>query len=313
MIDVIIPAYNAKDTIFKTLSSLAIQRDIDFNVYIVNDCSEYDYSNYVEYFSKYYKIEEITLKENLGPGGARNEGIKRTNSEYIIFIDSDDYLYAPYSLKKMFNSIKENNGDILISSFIYERDNERIIKKEDYTWLHGKVYRREFLNNNNIGFNGTRANEDNGFNRLILLLNPKIIYLDEVTYVYSENPTSITRKNNRAYKLDGLEGYIYNMKWAMEEAMKRNCDLYNIADFSITVLISMYFYYLDLYSNPNVDNILKWSKNIIDLYNSVNININEECINIRINSFKKRFASEGKYYEEIIDYNDFIKKVENYD
>ena len=311
MLDVIIPAYNAKDTIFRTLSSLALQREIEFDVHIVNDCSDYDYYDYVEYFSKYYSIEEIKLDKNVGPGGARNKGIKSTKNEYIMFIDSDDYLYTPYTLKKMLDYIKEYNGDILVSNFIYERDNERIIKTEDYIWLHGKIYKREFLDKYDIEFNNTRANEDNGFNRLILLLNPIINYYRDITYVYSENPLSITRRNNREYKLSGLEGYIYNMKWAMEEAIKRGCDLYNIADFSVTVLISMYFYYLDLYKDYDVTKIIKWSKDILDLYNSMDFIIKDDNIMERIYYFKNKYALEGKFYNEIITYDEFIKMVED--
>lgn len=66
------------------------------------------------------------------------------------------------------------------------RDNAKTVKEKNLIWLHGKVYRREFLENNDIHFNNSSANEDNGFNRLVLLNNPVIAYIDRLTYVYSD-------------------------------------------------------------------------------------------------------------------------------
>ena len=213
-LDIIIPCYNSKETIFNTLFSISIQKETpNFKVYLINDKSEYDYSEEVNYFSKYYNIEEIKLDINKGPGGARKEGINRSSSPYIMFIDSDDLLYDSSSIKGLYEAVQ--GYDICISNFILERDGVRVVKEKNKVWLHGKIYKREFLDKHNINFNNTRANEDNGFNRLIILLDPKIRYLDKITYIYKENENSITRSNNRNYKISGLEGFCINMKWAL--------------------------------------------------------------------------------------------------
>ena len=86
MIDIIIPAYNSHTTIERTLFSIASQKNVDdLNVYIVNDASENDYSKQVEYFKKYMSIKELKLKNNVGPGLARQFGVDKSNSEYIVF------------------------------------------------------------------------------------------------------------------------------------------------------------------------------------------------------------------------------------
>ena len=115
-------------------------------------------------------------------------------------------------------------GKVSMDNSILERDNKREIKTKDNVWLHGKVYKREFIEKNKVSFNSTRKNEDSGFNRLLFLLNDKIEYLDTVTYVYQDNQNSITRKDNRRYKFEGLEGLAENMEWAYFEAKKRNVD-----------------------------------------------------------------------------------------
>ena len=64
-ISIIIPAYNAKKTLNKTLASIAIQKGIEtVNVYLINDASDYDYNEFIKYYSNFYNIKEIGGKQN---------------------------------------------------------------------------------------------------------------------------------------------------------------------------------------------------------------------------------------------------------
>ena len=120
-LDIIIPCYNARDTIERTLLSIAIQKYTKgLNVYLINDCSDYNYFEYVEFFKNYFNIIEIDLQKNVGPGSARQIGIESSKSKYIMFIDSDDYLYNPLVLKKIYNDINNTKSDILSSLFFCE-------------------------------------------------------------------------------------------------------------------------------------------------------------------------------------------------
>lgn len=310
-LDIIIPCYNAKDTLFYTLSSISVQKDVyGFKVYLVNDNSNYNYQEEVDFFSRFYNIEEIKLDKNLGPGGARREGIIKSSSDYIMFIDSDDILYSCFAVRELYKTVLGN--DLCISNFILERDGVRVVKKENVVWLHGKIYKREFLNKYDINFNNTRANEDNGFNRLILLMNPKVVFIDLITYVYRENENSITRKNNRSYKIFGLEGYIYNMKWAIEEALKRGASTKDIPYLATGILVSMYYDYLCYIKDENSFNIIKYSKDMLPYYfnyGSVPEDYVKSCFNFKENDFKL----ENKKYDKVITFEEFIKKVQEYD
>ena len=303
-LDIIIPCYNSKKTIFYTLSSIATQQAVyGFKVYLINDNSSYDYQDEVNYFSKFFKIEEIKLDKNIGPGGARREGINKSTSKYIMFIDSDDILYNCLSIYKLYNTVQ--GYDLCISNFILERDNTKTIKKQNGIWLHGKIYSREFLNKHNITFNNSYSNEDNGFNRLVLLMNPNIIFLDEITYVYRDNKNSITRKNNREFKITGLKGFVYNMIWAMEEALKRDKTL-NIKPILInSVLINMYYEYL--YYSDN--RILEYSKKLIPYYSK----ISKKELNELLDKKEQEYIEDNKVINKTISFTDFIKKVEQYD
>lgn len=80
MIDIIIPAYNAHNTIRNTLNSIIEQTNSEeFNVYIVNDASNENYQDIVEEYSNHIKIKEIILEKNSGPGVARQMRIRTIN------------------------------------------------------------------------------------------------------------------------------------------------------------------------------------------------------------------------------------------
>ena len=268
MIDIIIPAYNAHDTIEQTLCSIAYQNIANLlNVYIIDDCSKKDYSDVVSFFENFINIKLFRLPENMGPGCARQYGIDHSNSEYIVFIDADDVFADSFSIQNLYNNIKENECDLVIGNFIEESSNQFYEHNNDLTWLHGKIYKRSFLEKYNIRFNETRSNEDNGFNQLILLCEPKMVFLNSKVYIWKNNSKSITRSNNHEYQLTGLEGFAYNINYALENGLERNCNLTNISNLAFATLISEYFYYLKYYDTEEIKKMLKQSKHTLELYN----------------------------------------------
>lgn len=278
MIDIIIPAYNAHKTIERTLASIAYQKDAqELKVYIVNDASSENYSNEISFFKNFLDIKELKMNKNGGPGVARQYGIDHSNSEYIVFIDADDVFSSPHSVDTLYRNIKESNADVVVSSF-YEtlKDGSKKEYIEDRVWLHGKIYRRKFLEDNNIRFNNTRANEDNGFNQLIFLHDSKVEFIEDITYIWEYNETSITRLNDFEYTFGGLEGYIYNITWALEIAIKDNCDYNKIAELAYYTLIALYYYYIEFIDEKEVDVLIKKSKRLYEIYLEYNLEKNRE-------------------------------------
>lgn len=307
-LNIIIPAYNAIKTLDKTLMSLCLQRTkYKFDVLLVNDKSDYNYEEIVNKYKKYLDISELELQENVGPGLARQKGIEHTNSKYIMFIDADDYLYSPYSIELLLNSIENSTDDVVISNFIIERDNKRKVEEKSNVWLHGKVYRREFIERNKVSFNSTRKNEDSGFNRLLFLLGEKIKYLDATTYVYQDNQNSITRKDNRKYKFEGLEGLAQNMEWSYFEAKKRKVEENLLKIHLLSSLTSSYYYYNELYNQYDVSKIIKWYKNIYEELKNYEVTKIDLEDYLEINKPILETIS-----EPIISYEEYLKIMEEY-
>ena len=203
---VIIPTYKAHDTIKRTLASIYTQTVLkDINVYVVVDGEEegsYDYL--LGIFNRLLDIQIIYGKENKGPGIARQLGINNSKEPYITFIDADDTFESAYAIEKMLFYMELDPTIVrLISTFYEETANKQTVAHtNDHVWMHGKMFRRTFLNTHKIRFNNTRACEDVGFNRKIDMLENKqerTQEIQEVTYHWMYRHNSIVRQEDNSY------------------------------------------------------------------------------------------------------------------
>lgn len=264
MIDVIIPAYNAHETIQKTLSSIMMQSCVDLlNVYIVNDGSDYDYSEIVNKFSKYFRLEELKLVQNRGVGYARNYGMKHSKGKYITFIDSDDVYFNHYTLDLLYKNIEKGQYNCVISNFLEEvQEGKFLLHEREQVWNHGKIYRRQFIEKNGVRFSETRTNEDLYFNLAIILLDERIKYINDITYLWLKNDNSITRTNNHEYNFTALGDYNKNIQEVFKWGMNKKLVLENIVWILFYGLIEMYYLYIPIANKPDSKLKQKIFKNV---------------------------------------------------
>lgn len=320
MIDIIIAAYNAHNTIEKALNSIIMQNISDMvNVYIINDKSDTDYSDVIEKYSKYLNVIELTYGENKGPGFARNYGIDHSSSQYIVFLDSDDIFSTPYALESLYKRISNSSYDVVISNFLEEVGDDRYIPHfNDNIWDHGKIYRRSYIQDNNIRFADERSNEDLFFNFLIILTGAKVSYIDNITYIWQNNNDSITRKNNHEFSYKGIEGYIrniYNLSLSLEE---RNAPKSNIAKVLFFALLQMYYTYL-FFDRDNkieaIDILMSSTKQVAARYtlfkDFLSLDDENEIINKEISKYTNSISLSLVTLPNIT-FNQFLSEVLNY-
>ena len=241
---VIIPCYNARDTIAKTLHSIAMQSIVDeIEVVIVNDADDVDYSDILSRFADLH-IKYVTNSENRGCGGARNTGVREASADFILFADSDDALSNCLALEIMYNRIVAEKADVLVSVFESEMrfKNGVAIKqmKNAVTWCHGKVYRKQYLLDNNILFDERlRINEDCLFHQLLFDSGAKVVEIPMVTLMWRDNPKSLTHENLYKNKRTFVEAVTYYL----EESARRGLDKDKVTLRTLQNLCVMYGYY----------------------------------------------------------------------
>ena len=293
ILSVIIPAYNCSDTIARLLESISIQYDDDIEVIICDDQSTDNFMDKVKpYYDKlnikYYKTKNRDIH---CPGNTRFDALDKATGEWIIFIDSDDMfcLNAFRSIKK---AIKECDDDcnLIISNF---KQYDPKIKKfipvyNSMVWLHGKIYNRKWLFENDINFKeNLYMLEDMHFNNMVIAniigCDGKIKYIDDFTYVRIDNDKSFTNSiDTNKYKI--VEIHFNDYITAFIEPTLKYLNKYpNSYDLFFKYIMNAYLHiylYMQLFMNLNKDEYIKenliYVKNILNkICNTFNVKIDD--------------------------------------
>lgn len=299
MIDIIIPTYNAHETLKNALASIALQTVKNIiNVYVVDDCSNEGYEDVISDFSNIINVKILKTKYNSGPGVARQLGLDCSSGKYIMFLDADDLLYDCFSVENLYRNIDGKNLDSVIGKMYEEKEDGSFEIHQNHTGcLHAKMYRRSFIDKFDFKFNNTYSSEDKAFNNLFFLAEPKFELISDDIYVYNYNVKSLTRKDLKKQVLDYINGIGYNMHWVYQEAMKRKFNINKIAELMFNSLYGIYEYYNGHYNMKDADKILECGLN---LYDDV--------------MYLKDYCDMEKYYKDIkaiayISFDEFKSKI----
>lgn len=206
LISFIIPVYNGENYIKRCLLSILNQKS-SIEIIIINDGSTDQsisimQSTYKSYNPNNHELRIITTS-NKGVANARNLGIRLAKSPYIAFVDQDDFITADFC-SIFVPYINEDSYDIIISGF-YRKNEKNIITRKflplNYPWTKycliypwGRVYKRDFLLNNNINFLKTSIGEDVYFNMVAYSKTNNICILSKYSYIWFDNPHSVSNK-----------------------------------------------------------------------------------------------------------------------
>lgn len=227
MLNIIMPVYNTRIDYFKRAIYSYLSQTKKALLFVVDDHSDILKSNYYQNICQKYNIGYVRLPKNVGPGAARQYGIDYgyKNCEFISFLDADDIL-LPHYVDILTSEIQKNNADVIVGNVIHEgktRNNDGKITIEDgCTWLHGKIYRRTFLEKNNIKFHpNIWFNEDLYFNLKVANWTSNRFYIDKDVYIWANNEESITRSSNydEWFKNNNI-GYFLSNLYVLEDVLR---------------------------------------------------------------------------------------------
>ena len=196
----IIPVYNTPTKLLDRCISSLINQDVthqNYEIIIVDDGSSNRET--LDYLNK-IKNEKCTVyyEPNHGVSYARNYGIRKANSNNIIFIDSDDYILD--SLISKLEEIQIENYDIVyFKNYINNENSSRLFKAKNFNLgvVWAKVFKKNIIIENNITFNTyLKFCEDSIFLHQYLKYVKNIYKLYNYEYVYFINKKSVGHKYN---------------------------------------------------------------------------------------------------------------------
>ncbi len=212
---IILPAYNAANTIHQCVESVLKQTYSNWELIAVDDGSS---DSTYEILNKYSEQDSRIVaihQNNAGPGLARNHGIAASTGDYIAFIDSDDYWEHDF-LELVFSKIKENNADVVFYDLIHETESGKFIRntllsayascsKEEilrmqmtgkFEWGMVKVIKKSLIVQNNLKFSEDAVGEEAIFSFDVLNHGDVVSFVEKPLYHYVSSSNGQHKKGD---------------------------------------------------------------------------------------------------------------------
>lgn len=236
LLSIIIPCYNNENYIISCLESITSQVNEQVQIIIVNDGSTDNSDSIIQNYLNNHKDKNFLYKNQLNNGvsAARNVGLDCSEGKYITFIDSDDMLTNNYwstihpiieseeyeLIDFKFHRFFEKNEKIVIKKNPISKTNNTLSKvfKLSYWHVWSRIIKKEIA----IGekFEIGKRYEDMLYTPYIYLKAKKILHLDNILYLYRDNPDSITSN----IRENDIHDIIFSVKKMINYIQKTNQD-----------------------------------------------------------------------------------------
>ena len=224
---IIIPVYNVKDYLEKCIESVLAQELEDAEIILVDDGSTDGESGRIcdRYGVRYPGLIQVIHQENGGLGAARNTGIDHASGQYLLFLDSDDYL-LPGLLERLRSLLETSTYDIIDFGFVIDqngvlkekhageigttepftlRDHPEMLLVLPAAWR--RLYSRELFLRSGIRYPSRVWYEDIRTTLKLYADAESIISIPEAYYGYVVREGSITRNKNVSRNAEILDAF----------------------------------------------------------------------------------------------------------
>ena len=234
---IIIPVYNVEKYLRKCLNSVFSQNYKNYEVIVVNDGTKDNSMDIV----KDYPVKVINQK-NQGLSVARNNGVKKATGEYILFLDSDDYIEK--GLLEAIDKSLDNKPDIVRFQIgeVFEDGKKIEYNEKPFTDKNGQeafklitkyhfvenawcyAIRREYYLKNKFKFKENTFHEDFGLLPLVIIKAKKVNSIDYIGYNYLQRQGSIMNNNEYAKTKKKVEDMYGHYCYLINESKKLSFD-----------------------------------------------------------------------------------------
>ncbi|MGM9912838.1 glycosyltransferase [Floccifex sp.] len=220
LLSIIVPIYNVENYLKRCIESVINQKMNDYELILIDDCSTDSSLKIAKQYQHISNVQVIEKKKNAGLSDTRNIGLKKAQGDYVLFLDSDDYI-EDGSLQVIQNTILyQKHPDIIYFGF-YEESENKIEKKYGYISTKNHLYsgsefakselrrrnlyapacfgvfKREFLIINELYFKVGIYHEDELWTPQVVLKADTIYTSEYAYYHYVRRNDSITRKADK--------------------------------------------------------------------------------------------------------------------
>lgn len=251
MISIIVPVYKVENELRKCVESLINQTYKNIEIILVDDESPDSCPQMCDEFARQDRRVKVIHKKNGGLSDARNYGLKAAQGEYVLFVDSDDYIELD-SCERFIEAIPFDGVDVVVSNAVQiglcnekiehtQLKENHIYTGSDYikisapveewfppAWLN--LYNRKFLLDNDLFFVKGRIHEDVEILPRVFLNAQRVAYLNYAFYNYVVRTGSIMTsiKKEKSFQSSMLNYIAWKKMFDKVEDKKLQSILYGV-------------------------------------------------------------------------------------
>lgn len=250
MMSVVIPVYNVELYLQECIDSVLKQTFTDYEIILVDDGSTDNSRQICDCYAEQYSQICVIHQENGGLSAARNVGLDAAQGEFIYFLDSDDYIAETCLEKTLEIAIEENADVVFFDSTVFFTNCEsngsennyarkyqyetglgrivldKLIDMDEYrTAVPLHVFRKEYLQKNNLRFMEGILYEDELFTFLVYHANGKVSHCHEKLYRRRVRPGSIMTAANLCRQYESAVTIYYELEKYYKEKKTKDAAL----------------------------------------------------------------------------------------
>lgn len=242
LISVIVPIYKVELYLDRCIQSIVEQTYSNLEIILVDDGSPDHCPGICDAWAKRDERIHVIHKKNGGLSDARNVGIDQSNGDWILFVDSDDYI-LPSICERLFKAAQATQSDIAICSFFMDygdrkaslkpliKDKQKVLSRDEvmefyfccrpveFTVAWNKLYRRKiFFDEQRVRYPVGWLHEDEFTTYKTFYSAHRVVWIQDELYGYVQRDGSITanygKKNLEAFIAFTQDTFSWCDKWA---------------------------------------------------------------------------------------------------
>lgn len=235
---VVVPVYNVEKYLEKCVDSILAQTEPDFELLLVDDGSTDGSGRLCDKLAEKDGRVRVIHQKNQGLGGARNTGIQQAQGDWLLLVDSDDWI-EPEILEKSLEAGLREEADMVVFPFrsVDEEGRELAVFRENIpvgrafalkerkdilltapvAW--NKLYRTAFFRETGLAYPSRVWYEDIRTTPKLMALARRMVFLGDIGYNYLQRQGSIMNSGKVARNVEIIEAFDDILPWFREHGL----------------------------------------------------------------------------------------------